>query len=960
MVKTLRPVALFLSIFAVYFNLYGCTHHPTTTDKPDTHQNITKSANDSREYKSFSLPNQLRVLVISDPNTDKAAASLDVHVGSSSNPPQRQGLAHFLEHMLFLGTEKYPESGEYQRFISEHGGSHNAYTAFEHTNYFFDVDRDHLAPTLDRFAQFFIAPLFNAEYVEREKHAVDSEYQSKLKEDGRRQYDAIRALANPNHPFSGFSVGSLDTLEDRPGSSIRDELIGFYRSHYSANLMTLVVLGKQSTTELETMVTQLFSGIPNRQATPPQIDQPLFESTRLPLRIDISPVKDIRHLSIQFPLPSVYPYYRTKPTHYIANLLGHEGRGSLLSYLKQRGWAESLSAGLGHNASDASTFNISVTLTRQGLQQTDAILEAIFAYIWLIKERGIESWRFKEQQRLSEMEFDFKENGSNMHYVTTLASRLHHYPESEVLRAPYSMDRFEPELIAQLLAQMTPDNMILTRVAKGLKTDSVSPWFNAPYAHHPISSRQLADWQSPPSYKELKLPEENPFIPENLSVKSDTDNSPIPVASNIMQGITLLHRKDVSFNTPRANFYFAIRSPKANDSPEHALLTELYVKAANDQLSEFSYPAYLAGLNYRLYNHVRGITVRISGYQDKQDVLLDAIKEVLHRPEINGDRFAIFKDELIRKLDNAQNDRPYNQTLDRVSKLLLLSSWTDQQLKDALKPLEPADLRAFIPEFLESIEIVALANGNLETSEAQQMAQGLAHQFLQEANRAKVAHQPVIRLDNGKPALHHFNVNHADSAIVSYIQGDDKSIATRARFALFNQILSAPFYQALRTEQQRGYIVFSTPMTLMDVPALGLVIQSPNTSGIELGEHIDQFLSDFDSKIQAMSPSDFEQHKQSLISRILEKETRLSQRSNRYWYEIDRENYAFDTRDRLAEAVMQFPLAQLKQDYRSYLLQGNKRGLTIIANGDRFSVNEKDLEAYRMIEERADLVQDFF
>ena len=61
-------------------------------------------------------------------------------------PQDRAGLVHFLEHMLFLGTEKYPEPGEYQSFISEHGGSHNAGTGLENTNYFFDID----APILSR------------------------------------------------------------------------------------------------------------------------------------------------------------------------------------------------------------------------------------------------------------------------------------------------------------------------------------------------------------------------------------------------------------------------------------------------------------------------------------------------------------------------------------------------------------------------------------------------------------------------------------------------------------------------------------------------------------------------------------------------------------------------------------------------------------------------------------------
>src|SRR5690554_4694752 len=93
-------------------------------------ERVETSPNDPREYRHLFLDNKLEVLLISDPATDKAAAAMDVHVGSRDDPKEYQGLAHFLEHMLFLGTETYPEAGEYQSFITQHGGSHNAYTSY--------------------------------------------------------------------------------------------------------------------------------------------------------------------------------------------------------------------------------------------------------------------------------------------------------------------------------------------------------------------------------------------------------------------------------------------------------------------------------------------------------------------------------------------------------------------------------------------------------------------------------------------------------------------------------------------------------------------------------------------------------------------------------------------------------------------------------------------------------------
>ena len=75
--------------------------------------NIIKSKCDNRTYKYLRLTNQMRCLLISDMEADKSSASLDVKVGCSLDPKPLYGTAHFLEHMLFMGTEKYPSENEY-------------------------------------------------------------------------------------------------------------------------------------------------------------------------------------------------------------------------------------------------------------------------------------------------------------------------------------------------------------------------------------------------------------------------------------------------------------------------------------------------------------------------------------------------------------------------------------------------------------------------------------------------------------------------------------------------------------------------------------------------------------------------------------------------------------------------------------------------------------------------------
>ena len=134
----------------------GGRHH----GEPQPKTPCTVPAGDDRDYRVIELPNKLVCLLVSDKDTDKSGAAMDVAVGHFSDPSELPGLAHFNEHMLFLGTEKYPDENSYTTFLSSHAGRSNAFTSTENTNYYFDVAHDHLEEALDRFAQFFIGPLF--------------------------------------------------------------------------------------------------------------------------------------------------------------------------------------------------------------------------------------------------------------------------------------------------------------------------------------------------------------------------------------------------------------------------------------------------------------------------------------------------------------------------------------------------------------------------------------------------------------------------------------------------------------------------------------------------------------------------------------------------------------------------------------------------------------------------------
>lgn len=280
---------------------------------------LLKSPQDNRDYRGLQLANGLKVLLVSDPATDKAAASLTVGVGHMSDPDHLPGLAHFCEHMLFLGTRKYPNENAYSTFLAEHGGHSNASTYADNTKYYFDVVPAELDGALDRFAQFFVAPLFTENMTEREINAVHSEHEKNLATDVWRIRQVNKSLSDPRHPYSRFGTGNKETLCDRPpsddgaavGVSVRDELIRFHEQWYSANIMCLAVYGRQTLDQLEALVQSKFAGIVNRDISVPTWPAHPFLAEHRGTRVSTVPVKDTRSLTISFPTGDLEQYYKS-------------------------------------------------------------------------------------------------------------------------------------------------------------------------------------------------------------------------------------------------------------------------------------------------------------------------------------------------------------------------------------------------------------------------------------------------------------------------------------------------------------------------------------------------------------------------------------------------------------------------------------------------------------------------
>ncbi|OZG72042.1 peptidase M16 [Hahella sp. CCB-MM4] len=935
-----KYIGFLLGTMASLLMLTACSSLTTMMEVMDTSTSdtIIKSPGDAREYRAVTLDNGLQALLISDPTTDKAAAALDVDVGSGADPKGREGLAHFLEHMLFLGTEKYPQPDEYQAFINRNGGNHNAFTAFEHTNYFFDVDSDYLEPALDRFSQQFVAPLFSEEYVEREKNAVHSEYTSKLMDDGRRFFAVVKQAVNQDHPMAKFAVGNLDTLADREGNAVRDDLLKFYKEHYSADHMKLVVYGKENLDALETLIRSKFSAVEKRPVNEESPRPPVFSNEEGPKLVSIKPVKEKRSLSLLFSMPPTEPYYHAKPVYYLTNLIGHEGEGSLLSWLKSQQLAEGLSAGLFTSEDDGSVLSVSISLTEKGRQQYLDIIRDTLTYINKMKQEGIDQWRFEEQAKMLDISFRFQDKAAPIHYVSSLASRLQDFDAHEVLKAPYSMDDFDPNVIKNFSDHLTADNMLAILVAPNVETDSVEPWYEVPYSIKPLSEDTIQYISANNPEADYHMPAENDFIPTNLELQTGPSMER-PELLVSYDGYNAWYSKDISFGSPKSSFYLSVRSPMANASARDLVLTELYVSLAKDALSEFSYPAYLAGLDFKLYRHLRGITLRIDGFSEKQPVLVERILATLQNLEIRPERFSQYKRDLQRELRNAAKDKPFERLASEARSKLLQPYWTEEEQLSALDSIDQEQLSAFIPKFWDAFNLVTLTHGNISREQAKQASEVIRNKLLKDANIVEVEKSQVVDLQRAD-WFEAIPTQHQDTAYLYYLQGPSKSYYDRAAFGLLSQIIGPLYYNEIRTQAQMGYVVFATPYTLLDVPALAFIVQSPSHSADQIHQATSGFIGNFTNILKELPDAEFEKHKEALITRLSESDKTLEQRSDRYWTEIDVKNFQFDTREQIAAQVQAMTKDKLQAYYQQHFVDQRQAMLltTLPVDNDELTV----------------------
>ncbi|XP_075101530.1 insulin-degrading enzyme-like 1, peroxisomal [Nicotiana tabacum] len=870
---------------------------------------IFKARSDKREYRRIVLQNCLEVLLISDPETEKCAASMGVPVGYYSDPKGLEGLAHFLEHMLFYASEKYPVENSYSKYITQHGGSTNAFTSSENTNFHFDINADCFEEALDRFAQFFIKPLMSPDATTREIKAVDSENQNNLLSDGHRVYQLQKHLSAKDHPYHKFGTGSWDTLEVQPkarGLNTREELLKFYEENYSASLMHLVVYAKVCLDKAQTLVQSIFQEVPNtNRSYSPVTDQPC-KSEHLQILVRAVPIKQGHRLRIVWPIIPGVIYYKEGPSIYLSHLIGHEGEGSLFYILKKLGWATSLSAGESSGGRHFSFFEVYIHLTDAGHDHFEDVVALLFKYIDLLRQAGACKWIFDELSAMSETDFHYQDKNSAIDYVVDVASNMQFYPPIDWLVGSSLPSRFSPDIIEAVLNELTPQNVRIFWVSTKFDghTDSTEPWYGTAYSVEKITSSTIEQWMEKAPDGNLHLPVPNMFVPTDLSIKTVSNKMNFPVLLRKSPYSRLWYKPDTLFSMPKGYIIIDFSCPQSRSSPESIVLTSIFIQLLMDYLNEYAYYAEIAGLGYWISSHYNGFQVTMTGYNHKIRVLLEKVIDKITNFKVEPDRFFVIKELFTKQYQNFKFQQPYEQALYYCSLILREHAWSWKDELEVLPNLEVDDLVKFYPLLLSRTFLECYIAGNIDSKEAISMIQHIEDTFYKGAqplSRALfVSEHPSSRIIKLEESTNYFyaaeglNTSDENSALVHYIQTHPDEYIKNVKRQLFVLIAKQPAFDQLRSVEQLGYITSLSRTSDAGICGMQLIVQSSVKDPRYIELRFQAFLKMLESQLHDMSDDEFKRKVNALIDIKLEKFKNLSEETNYFWWEISGGTLRFD------------------------------------------------------------------
>ncbi len=885
---------------------------------------IPKSNNDIKDYYYMILPNELKVIIIIDKLSTSCGALLNVGIGSTSDPEPYEGMAHFLEHMLFLGSEKYPDV-KFMESINKNGGITNASTGDVNTTYYFSINCNKFIDNLNMMADFFIAPLLRKENVDKERNAVNSESVKNLLDDNWIFNDIMKKTLINEFSFNHYTCGNLDTLT---GPNLEKVVRKFFDDYYSSNIMHLIVHvnSKINLKILEDNIVDTFSKIKNKNLNNKYKFGPLLKPNQM---IKYIPNTDIDAMTLCLQIEKNFSNLIDSPFHLLDWILSSKSENTIFKILEDKGYITDIDIGQILSFDDNILYVVKFILTERGFKNTDIIYKIFFDYMSsLISYKEIENIY---NNLITLKNRDYKLAISN-NVIDTL-QEINFILQNNV----------DPSDIKTYIIMCPEYNLIKNKIDNlfkqiNIKNSSIiisSPEFikhNYKFLIDKIYNVKYIVEPNLLSYEKniiQNLLKPNKFISDKFEIIAGEDDYPNKLPQHIPQkDYNLVHNFNSSFRTPEVHYYISIIMPDLLKSPETYIKTQLYLDSIYSDYSGIIDELNKAGYSFGMTLNNDNLVIYLKSDNHNCEYIINSIIKSIFSTNYIARGFDSVKEKTYKKYKSFYKEQPIKKINIRINKLLLDRFYTPYDMKKYIKKSSYTECKNIFLDIIQNCNTNIVISGNIKIDQAIKYS-NLIYSYLNIKNNIDLDTNITKLIDIKypfNPKCKNYNKNELNTMFtLSYIlfslhKSDPMFYKEVAFLNLIDSVFDIRYFTKLRTEEQLGYIVH-TKISYMGsefikTGALQFRVQSPvKNSQFLLERTLDFIKKDGFNFIKKLDEKQFQEYKDGIISELINKYNNLSEMDIYLCSNIFDFSYAYDYKQNLINEINKMNLNEFIKIY---------------------------------------------
>ena len=840
--------------------------------------------NDKRKFKLGVLKNKIKYCIIEDINETKTNICVSVKIGSIMNPLTNQGLAHFLEHMLFMGSIKYPQTNYFFEEVKKNGGMTNAYTASFNTNYFFNCFNDNIEHIIDIFSRFFIDPLFDINSVEKEINAIQSEHNKNKNNMFWRLFEMICKFSNSNKQLNKFGTGSIESFN----KNVRKEMIEFYKKYYTSDNMSITIISNlKLKKQLELL--KIFENIKSKKVVKYTINKPFFCKDRY--YYNIIPLKNSNDFIMVFETDLKVNTSHNMYYDFIMFLLENNSNNTLKNRLLKKKLINSMDIELFDEGIFLIYFNVPIINKSIMLK----ILIQFYSYINYIKnmkEKEIIKI-YNYFKKILEYNFHNRPQANNIDIINTISTNLHNY-DSKYFYSAHRLifNKFNNSEFKSIINILYKPNFIT------FKKDIIKDYLTEKY--YKIK------------YKKLQYPKLD-IVTKKYNIDYEFDNSKQYLIEKKINNVTRMKKPKLV----RHNIIY-----QANNIDNMVYIDfNIYVKELKNKYYNLQLDILLDAISY--YHNMKFDNINDLGYSFSTSIntLLSTI--VFHFNGYNTyiEKYIIdtFKYIMKIKIEKYVIDIIINNIKQSIKNKKLMDIWSgiDYMINYTFNPIVLKD--EFILKNINKINI----NSFFKKTDILNKPYTL---YISGNINKSIIDNITKYLNNNNKYITNTNISIKPTSFIKNKKEKDNSICMMYNIGSFNvnkfnlmELLllrmSELFFNELRTKQQLGYKVSCYSMILYGKYYIVQKIQS-RKKVTDLQNRIEHFNKVFYNEIQTFNINKL---KKTLTNIYKEKHKKNITTYNSYKYIVDNMIYDFNRKEKLLKALKKIEIKDLQKFYKKYI-----------------------------------------